>query len=401
MTTPDQQLFAERVRSVVASHQTLLDRPNTVDPSWNNGWYSRYLHPVITSEHVPLTWRYDFRRERNPRFLERLRVNATLNAGAIEQDGKICLVVRIEGADRKSFFGLAESGTGVDGFQFRGGPIEFAETGDPGTNYYDMRLTRHEDGWIYGIFCVERKDPSAPPGDLSSAVAQCGIVRTKDLENWERLPDIRTRSPQQRNIVLHPEFVDGQYAFYTRPQDSFIHAGTQGGLGFGLAADIAAAEIGDERIVDERVYHTIKEAKNGAGAPPLKTPAGWLHIAHGVRSTAAGLRYVLYAFLCDLHQPWKRLASPGGYFLAPHGSDEFHGDVPNVAFCNGVVQTKDGRVFIYYATADTRLNVATTDIDTLVDYCLNTPEDPLLSGPCARQRSELHRQNEKAIATLN
>ncbi len=391
--------FAKRVRAVAAAHNKLIKRTNKPDPRWDNGWFTRYEHPVLTGAHAPIEWRYDLNPATNPRFLERLGVNAAFNAGAIEHDGKICVMARVEGNDRKSFFGLAESKNGVTNFKFRGQPVVIPETGDPADNMYDMRLTAHEDGWIYGIFCVERQDPNAPAGDLSSAVAQCGIVRSKDLENWERLPDIKTPSPQQRNVVLHPEFVKGQYAFYTRPQDGFINAGKGGGLGWGLAKDITKCVIKKETIIDERAYHTIKEVKNGAGAPPIKTRAGWLHVAHGVRGCAAGLRYVLYCFLTDLDDPSKRIATPGGFFLAPFGLDEFVGDVSNVAFCNGVVTRKNGDVFIYYGTADTRLHVATTTVDTLVDYVLNTPEDPLESAKSVAQRRELCAENDAFLAT--
>jgi 4-O-beta-D-mannosyl-D-glucose phosphorylase len=400
--------FARRVRAVARAHAKLLARANRPDPRWDNGWFTRYEHPVLTAAHAPIEWRYDLNPATNPRFLERLGINAVFNSGAIEHNGRVCILARIEGFDRKSFFGLAESRDGIRNFRFRGAPIAIPETDHPADNMYDMRLTRHEDGWIYGVFCVERKDPAARPGDLSSAVAQCGIVRTKDLDTWERLPDIRTSSPQQRNVVLHPEFVDGRYAFYTRPQDGFIDAGRGGGLGWGLAKDITDAVIERETIIDERAYHTIKEVKNGAGAPPIRTKAGWLHIAHGVRGCAAGLRYVLYCFLTDLKDPSRRIAAPGGYFLAPFGLDEFVGDVSNVAFCNGLVTRANGEVLIYYGTADTRLHVARTDIDTLVDYVLNTPEDPLQSAKCVAQRRALVERNAaflvssrgKAVARL-
>lgn len=385
--------YMERVRTVCAAHESLLESSNEMDPRWNNGWFARYRRPVLTAEHIPLIWRYDFDPAQNPRFLERLGVNAVFNAGALEHDGKVHILARVEGVDRKSFFALAVSESGTDKFRFVGDPICFADAEDPATNMYDMRLTRHADGWIYGVFCVERADPQRKAGDLSSAVAQCGIVRTKDFTNWERLADIRTPSPQQRNVVLHPEFVDGQFAFYTRPQDGFIDAGSGSGIGWGLAPDITRAVIEKEVIIDERIYHTIKETKNGAGAPPIKTPQGWLHIAHGVRGCAAGLRYVLYAFLCDLREPWRKIASPGGYFLAPWGVEEFIGDVGNVAFCNGVVTRQDGTVLVYYATADTRLHVASTTVETLVDYVLNTPEDALRSMDCAAQRRDLAARN--------
>lgn len=398
-TPPLPARFARRVLAVAAAHHRLISRPNPPDPRWNNGWFTRYQHPVLTAAHTPLEWRYDLNPATNPRFLERLGVNAVFNSGAIEHHGRICLVTRIEGCDRKSFFGLAESRNGLNGFRFRGQPIAIPETDTPADNMYDMRLTAHEDGWIYGIFCVERQDPNARAGDLSSAVAQCGIVRTRDLESWIRLPDIKTPSPQQRNVVLHPEFVEGQYAFYTRPQDGFIEAGKGGGLGWGLAPDITNCVIQAETIIDERVYHTIKEVKNGAGAPPVRTPAGWLHLAHGVRSCAAGLRYVLYCFLTDLKDPSRRLAAPGGYFLAPFTLEEFVGDVSNVAFCNGLVARRNGDVLIYYGTADTRLHVARTHVDVLVDYVLNTPPDPLTTARCVAQRRNLCNRNEQFLGT--
>jgi len=381
----------------MSAYRDVVSRANPVDERWNNGWFQRYRHPVLTAEHVPPSWRYDFDPKSNPLFLERLAVNAVFNAGAIELDGEVLVVARIEGADRKSFFGLAASRSGTEGFRFVGEPIEIPETDDPATNMYDMRLTLHEDGWIYGVFCVERKDPQAKPGDFSSAVAQCGIARTRDLRRWERLPDIRTPSAQQRNVVLHPEFVNGKYAFYTRPQDGFIDAGSGGGIGWGLADDITNAVITSESIVDGRAYHTIKEVKNGAGAPPIKTEKGWLHIAHGVRGCAAGLRYVLYVFMTDLREPWLKTASPGGLFLAPWGVEEFVGDVGNVAFCNGAVARKDGSVLIYYATADSRLHVASTTVDALVDYALNTPEDALRTAECVRQRRELVEKNRRLM----
>ena len=381
----------------MSAYRDVVSRANPVDERWNNGWFQRYRHPVLTAEHVPPSWRYDFDPKSNPLFLERLAVNAVFNAGAIELDGEVLVVARIEGADRKSFFGLAASRSGTEGFRFVGEPIEIPETDDPATNMYDMRLTLHEDGWIYGVFCVERKDPQAKPGDFSSAVAQCGIARTRDLRRWERLPDIRTPSAQQRNVVLHPEFVNGKYAFYTRPQDGFIDAGSGGGIGWGLADDITNAVITSESIVDGRAYHTIKEVKNGAGAPPIKTEKGWLHIAHGVRGCAAGLRYVLYVFMTDLREPWLKTASPGGLFLAPWGVEEFVGDVGNVAFCNGAVARKDGSVLIYYATADSRLHVASTTVDALVDYAINTPEDALRTADCVRQRRELVEKNRRLM----
>jgi 4-O-beta-D-mannosyl-D-glucose phosphorylase len=391
------EVFLERVRVVMGAYRDVVSRANPVDERWNNGWFCRYRYPVLTAEHVPPSWRYDFDQRSNPLFLERLAVNAVFNAGAIELDGEVHVVARIEGADRKSFFGLAVSRSGTEGFRFVGEPIEIPETDDPATNVYDMRLTQHEDGWIYGVFCVERKDPHAKPGDFSSAVAQCGIARTRDLRRWERLPDIRTPSAQQRNVVLHPEFVDGKYGFYTRPQDGFIDTGSGGGIGWGLADDITNAVITSESIVDGRAYHTIKEVKNGAGAPPIKTEKGWLHIAHGVRGCAAGLRYVLYVFMTDLREPWRKTASPGGLFLAPWGVEEFVGDVGNVAFCNGAVARQGGTVLVYYATADSRLHVASTTVDALLDYAINTPEDALRTADCVRQRRELVEKNRRLL----
>ena len=391
--------FTKRLAALLRRHQTLVARKNRVDTSWAGGWFERYRDPVVTADHVPVFWRYDLDPARNPHLAQRLGVNAVFNPGAIELDGKVCLVCRVEGYDRKSFFAVAESASGVEGFRFRPRPIVMPETADPDTNVYDMRLTRHEDGWIYGLFCTERKDPSAPPGDESAAVAQCGIARTKDLDAWERLPDLASDSAQQRNVVLHPEFVGGKYAFYTRPQDSFIEAGKGGGIGWALADDMARAVIRDETIIDPKRYHTIKEAKNGMGPPPIKTPAGWLHVAHGVRNTAAGLRYVLYVLLCDLAHPERVLRRPGGYFLAPRGQERV-GDVSNVVFSSGAVARRDGRLFIYYASSDTRVHVAATTVDRMLDYVLNTPEDPLRSAACVAQRVELIERNLEAAKRL-
>lgn len=388
----DPDLFFARLSRKRANYEALVSRPNVVDPSWDNGIFIRYQFPVLTADHVPLFWRYDLDPETNPYLLERMGVNSVFNAGAMEWNGKVVLVARVEGYDRKSFFAVTESETGIDGFRFWDYPIQIPETEDPDTNVYDMRLTKHEDGWIYGIFCTERKDPNAPPGDFSSAIAQAGIARTKDLIVWERLPDLRTNSPQQRNVVLHPEFVNGKYAFYTRPQDTFIEAGKGGGIAWGLCDDITRAVIDDEVVVDPRAYHTIKELKNGAGAPPIKTAAGWLHIAHGVRGTAAGLRYVLYAFLCDLEHPERVIAAPGGYFLAPYGEERI-GDVSNVVFCNGVVARADGTVFIYYGGSDTRVYVAKSTVDILLDYVKNTPPDGMRSAICVQQRRALIEKN--------
>jgi 4-O-beta-D-mannosyl-D-glucose phosphorylase len=387
--------FERRLRFLREQHTALLEQKNTLNPAWSSGVFDRWTYPVLTAAHTPLFWRYDLNPKTNPYLMERMGINGVFNAGAMELDGRILLVCRVEGYDRKSFFAVAESETGVDGFRFWDYPIVMPETDDPDVNVYDMRVVQHEDGWIYGVFCTERKDPDAPPGDLSSAVAQAGIARTRDLVTWERLNDLKTTSAQQRNAVLLPEFVQGKYAFYTRPQDSFIETGKGGGIGFGLADDIAHADIEEEVIVDPRAYHTIKELKNGAG-DIIKTPAGWLHIAHGVRACAAGLRYVLYAFLCDLDDPSRVIARPGGYLMAPEGEERV-GDVSNVLFCNGAVVRQNGRdngdVFIYYASSDTRMHVATSTVDRLLDYVLNTPEDGRRSAVCVAQRIELIQKN--------
>ncbi|NLF40915.1 glycosidase [bacterium] len=384
--------FDAQLRKLNAAHNKLVSRRNAIDTSWYNGVFARYKHPVVTNEHAPPAWRFDLNPKTNPFLVERLGINCVFNVGAIELNGMICLMCRVEGNDRKSFFAVAESRNGIDNFRFRDYPVTMPETDVPDTNVYDMRLTLHEDGWIYGLFCTERKDPDARPGDESSAIAQCGIARTKDLVKWDRLPDLVSASAQQRNVVLHPEFVSGQYALYTRPQDSFIEAGKGGGIGFATCPDITRAVIHEERIVDPKVYHTIKEVKNGAGAPPLKTKKGWLHIAHGVRNTAAGMRYVLYAFICDPGDPAKVIAEPGGFFLAPYGEERV-GDVSNVAFCNGAVMRRNGDVFIYYASSDTRTHVATTTVDRLLDYVFNNPADPLRSALCVKQRNELISRN--------
>ena len=383
--------FPARLEALREAQANLLALRNTPLPEMS-GHYTRYANPVVTRDHVPLTWRFDLNARTNPFLLERLPINATLNPGAMEWEDGIVLVVRVEGHDRKSFFAVAESATGVDGFRFWDEPLVMPETDDPDTNVYDMRLTRHEDGWIYGLFCTERRDPAAPPGDLSRAVAQCGIARTRDLRTWERLPDLKSRSAQQRNVVLHPDFVDGKYALYTRPQDDFIRAGSGGGIGFALCGDMTRAEVDEERIIDARAYHTVKEVKNGQGPPPLKSRDGWIHIAHGVRGTAAGLRYVLYCFMTALDEPWRVTHRPGGGFLVPMGHERV-GDVSNVAFCNGAVARDDGTVFIYYASSDTRCHVAGTTLDVLSDYCRNTPEDPLRSAASVQQRLELIASN--------
>ncbi|MEZ5277244.1 MAG: glycosidase [Opitutaceae bacterium] len=384
--------FKERLNELRREHEALILRPNPVDTTWKNGVYERHLHPIITADHVPLEWRYDLNPATNPFLMERLGVNATFNAGAIEWKGRIVLVVRVEGADRKSFFALAESPNGIDRFRFHDEPLVIGETADPDTNVYDMRLVAHEDGWVYGLFCTERRDPNAPESDQSSATAQCGIIRTKDLKAWDRLPDLKTPSAQQRNVVLHPEFVDGQYAFYTRPQDGFISTGSGGGIGWALAKDIEHPVAGPERIIDRKMYHTINESKNGQGPAPIKTAEGWLHLAHGVRETAAGLRYVAYLFLTDLKDPARMLRKPAGYLIAPRGEERV-GDVSNVIFTNGWVCRENGDVFIYYASSDTRMHVATTRVERLLDYVLHTPEDGLRSAESVRQRIRLIRAN--------
>lgn len=371
-------------------YNRLIERKNQKS-TFYNGVFDRYEYPVLTREHIPLTWKYDLNPETNPYFMERMGVNAVMNSGAIELNGKFYLVARIEGNDRKSFFGVAESDNGIDGFRFWDYPILLPDTCKEETNVYDMRLTKHEDGYIYGVFCSESKDTST--NDLSAAVAAAGIVRTKDLKTWERLDNLKTlRSPQQRNVVLHPEFVNGKYAFYTRPMDDFIDTGSGGGIGFGLCDDIEHAVIDEEVITSKRVYHTITEAKNGAGAVPIKTEKGWIHIAHGVRNTAAGLRYVLYAFATDLIDPTKVIAEPSGYFLAPLGSERV-GDVSNVVFTNGLIARDNGDVYLYYASSDTRMHVATTTVDRLLDYVFQTPEDPHRSVECVAQRCDLIRKN--------
>lgn len=382
--------FKANLKNLLARHEALLQQKNSPQDH-GNGLYQRWRNPVLTAAHTPVFWRYDLNPQTNPWLLERLGVNATFNSGAILKDGKYLLVVRVEGDDRKSFFAVAESANGVDGFRFWDYPVTMPETGRPDTNVYDMRLTAHEDGYIYGLFCTERKDPKFPQ-DLSAAEAQCGIARTRDLVQWERLPDLITYSGQQRNVVLHPEWVAGKYAFYTRPQDGFINVGGGGGIGWGLADDITRAEITAETIVDGKEYHTIKEVKNGQGPAPLKTPEGWLHLAHGVRNTAAGLRYVLYVFMTDLQQPWVVTHRPGGHFIAPHGEERV-GDVSNVVFANGWVCNERGEVFIYYASSDTRMHVATTTVAKLLDYVKNTPPDGLRSAASVQVRNELIRRN--------
>ncbi|WP_028589907.1 glycoside hydrolase family 130 protein [Paenibacillus massiliensis] len=381
-----------------ARQEELLSRRNPVNTEFYNGVYDRYQYPVLTRHHVPLHWRFDLNREANPHFMERLGVNAAFNPGAIYYKGQYVLVVRTEGLDRKSIFSLAVSDNGVDGFRFMDAPLIWDDIDPEETNMYDMRLVQHADGWIYGIYCSERKDPAAEPFDTSSAVAQAALVRTKDLKQWERLPNLSTPSPQQRNVVLHPEFVNGQYAFYTRPQDGFISTGSGGGIAFGLCQDILNPVIEQEIVMDERLYHTISEMKNGQGPAPIKSERGWIHIAHGVRNTAAGLRYVLYAFATDLHDPARVIAKPGGHFLAPY-DDERTGDVSNVVFCNGAIVNERDEVFIYYASSDTRIHVVTTTVEKLVDYTFNTPADPLRSLGSAAQRRQLIERNEALLTS--
>ena len=365
--------FENKISHLQTSYQNLVSKAN-IKSETGNGVFFRYQNPVLTARHVPLIWRYDFNPDTNPYLMERFGINAVFNSGAIKHKGKFVLVPRVEGADRKSFFAVAESDNGIDNFRFWDKPIVIPETDVPDTNIYDMRLVHHEDGWIYGLFCTERRDDNAPAGDQSAAIAQCGIVRTKDLLVWERLKDLKTPSPQQRNVVLHPEFVDGKYAFYTRPQDGFIEAGTGGGIGFGLCDNMEAAVVEKETVIAPKAYHTVYEAKNGQGPAPIKTAKGWLHLAHGVRNTAAGLRYVLYMFMTDLNDLAKIIYQPGGYFLAPEGGERV-GDVSNVVFCNGWIADDDGTVYIYYASSDTRMHVATSSLEILLDYVINTPQD--------------------------
>lgn len=388
--------YNERLKILRQQHEALLQRKNEV-AAWGNGIYDRYVYPILTVEHTPLEWRYDFSEKDNPFLMQRIMMNAVLNAGAIKLNGRYLLVCRVEGADRKSFFAVAESPNGIDNFRFWEEPITMPDTLVPATNIYDMRLTQHEDGWIYGVFCAERKDEMHPQ-DMSAAKATAAIARTKDLKNWERLYDLQSNS-QQRNVVLHPEFVNGKYAFYTRPQDGFIDTGSGGGIGWGLVEDITHAVIEEEIIINPRHYHTIMEVKNGEGPHPLKTPKGWLHLAHGVRNTADGLRYVLYMYMTALDDPTKVIAQPGGYFMAPVG-DEYVGDVMNVVFSNGwIMDEPDGahplsaRVLIYYASADTRLHVAVSSVERLVDYCMNTPEDRLTTSASVETIKRLIEKN--------
>ena len=383
--------YQEKVQALRQRHEALLQRKNQVMEG-GNGIYEKYVYPILTAEHTPLEWKYDFNEQDNPFLMQRIMMNAVLNAGAIKLDGRYLLVCRVEGADRKSFFAVAESPNGIDQWRFWEEPITMPDTEDPATNIYDMRVTQHEDGWIYGVFCAERHDPSQP-GNLSAATATAGIARTKDLKTWERLPDLKTKS-QQRNVVLHPEFVNGKYALYTRPQDGFIDTGSGGGIGWALVDDMTHAEVKEEKIIYERKYHTITEVKNGEGPHPLKTEKGWLHLAHGVRGTADGLRYVLYMYMTSLEDPTKVIAKPGGFFLVPEGN-EYIGDVMNVAFANGWIKDEDGKVFIYYDSADTRMHVATSSVERLVDYCMNTPEDGLTTSASVETIKKLIAKNKK------
>ena len=373
-----ENLFEKRLSQLKEAQQRLINQPNEI-AGIGNGIFDRYKYPVLTAAHAPIDWRYDLNPATNPYLMERFGINAAFNAGAIKLNGKYLMIARVEGADRKSFFAVAESPDGINKFTFWDYPVELPDTDEPDTNVYDMRLTAHEDGWIYGLFCTERRDPEAPAYDQSMAVAACGIARTKDLVKWERLPDLITNSPQQRNVVLHPEFVEGKYALYTRPQDGFISAGKGGGIGFGLSDTMENAVVDEETIIDNKNYHTVYEAKNGQGPTPIKTEKGWLHLAHGVRNTAAGLRYVLYMFMTDLHDLTKVIYKPAGYFLAPDGEERV-GDVSNVVFCNGWIKSDDDTVYIYYASSDTRMHVATSTVAKLVDYVINTPADGFRSA---------------------
>ena len=387
--------YNNRLHILKKEHESLISRKNKMIFS-ENGIFERYKYPILTAAHTPLEWRYDLNPETNPYLMERIGVNATMNSGAIKWNGKYLIIVRVEGNDRKSFFAIAESPNGIDNFRFWEYPIHLPDTDPSETNVYDIRLTTHEDGWIYGIFCSESLDPNAAPGDLSSAIAKAGIVRTKDLKSWERLPNLISQS-QQRNVVLHPEFVNGKYALYTRPQDNFIDAGNGGGIGWALIDDITHAEVKEEIIINHRHYHTIKEVKNGEGPHPIKTPKGWLHLAHGVRACAAGLRYVLYLYMTSLEDPTKIIAEPGGYLIAPVDEERI-GDVSNVLFSNGWIADEDGTVYIYYASSDIRMHVATSTVDRLIDYCLHTPADGLRSAASVENICKLIEANKYVMA---
>jgi 4-O-beta-D-mannosyl-D-glucose phosphorylase len=387
--------FLERKKQLFEAHEALIQRRNE-PAAKTNGIFQRYKYPILTADHAPVFWRYDLNPAANPFLMERFGINATFNSGAMKWQGRYILIVRVEGTDRKSFFAVAESPNGIDRFRFWNRPIVMPETEEPDTNVYDMRAVQHEDGWIYGLFCIERKDKNAPAADTSAAVAQCGIARTKDLVKWERLPDLITTSGQQRNVVLHPELVDGKYALYTRPQGGFIDIGSGGGIGLGFTGSMEKAVIKHEIILDPKVYHTIKEVKNGLGPAPIKTKYGWLHLAHGVRNTAAGLRYVLYLFMTDLNDIAKVTYRPAGYFLAPEG-EECIGDVSNVVFSNGWIADADGAVYVYYGSSDTRMHVATSTVDRLVDYCMNTKPDGLRSAASVQVLMDLIEKNQAFI----
>lgn len=387
--------YDNRLHILTKEYDELISRENEkILPG--NGVFERYKYPILTAEHPPLEWRYDFNPETNPYLMERFGINAVFNAGAIKFNGKYLVMARVEGHDRKSFFAIAESPNGIDNFRFWEYPVQLPDLYPEETNVYDMRLTKHEDGWIYGIFCSESKDPDAPAGDLTSAIAAAGIIRSRDLKNWERLPNLVSQS-QQRNVVLHPEFVDGKYALYTRPQDGFIDAGSGGGISWALIDDITHAVVKKEIVIEQRHYHTIKEVKNGEGPHPIKTPQGWLHLAHGVRACAAGLRYVLYLYMTSLDDPRKVIAQPGGYFMAPVG-EERTGDVSNVLFSNGWIADEDGTVYIYYASSDTRMHVATSTIERLIDYCRHTPEDRLRSTTSVKSIYDIIEANKLVMS---
>ncbi len=388
-------IFFDRLAELEKRQEKVLGLSNE-KAEGGNGIFDRYKHPVLTAQHTPLFWRYDFNIKTNPFLMERFGINAVLNPGAIKWRNKYLLIARVEASDRKSFFAVAESPNGIDNFRFWNYPISMPETDIPDTNTYDIRLVQHEDGWIYGVFCTERRDPSAPEADQSAAVAQCGIARTKDMIQWHRLNDLVTPSPQQRNVVLHPEFVNGKYAFYTRPQDGFVNAGSGGGIGFGLTDSIENAKIDKETVIDAKVYHTVYEAKNGLGPAPFKTKYGWLHLAHGVRNTAAGLRYVLYMFMTDLNDLTKVRYKPAGYFLAPEG-EERTGDVSNVVFSNGWIIDDNGFVLIYYASSDTRVHVATSTVDRLLDYVMNTPSDGFSSAETVKTLTQIIENNQSEL----
>jgi 4-O-beta-D-mannosyl-D-glucose phosphorylase len=391
------QSFEERLLALKKKHEELITRKNSPVEE-TNGIIQRYKYPILTSSHAPLHWRYDLNPATNPFLMERIGINAAFNSGAIYLNGKYHLIVRVEAVDRKSFFAVAESPNGIDNFRFWDRPITLPETSEPDTNVYDMRIVKHEDGWLYGLFCSERKDPKAQKGDTSSAVASCGIARTKDLIKWERLPDLISYSGQQRNVVLHPEFINGKYALYTRPQDGFIDTGAGGGIGFGLTDSMEHAEVKEEVIIEPKVYHTIMEVKNGLGPAPIKTKMGWLQLAHGVRNTAAGLRYVLYAFITDLKDPSRVIHRPAGYLIAPEG-EERTGDVSNVTFSNGWICKGDGTINIYYASSDTRMHLATTSVERLIDYCIHTPEDGLRSAATVKTINKLIDDNKNFYTT--